>query len=233
MFRIGVIGDYDARPTHLATNAAISHSSDTLGIKTKTYWLATSTLAKSTRDLSHYDGLICAPGSPYKSMTGALAGIRYAREKGIPFLGTCGGFQHAALEFARNALLLKADHQEISGESQDSLVVPLSCDLNGKEASINLLKDSKAFSIYENPRITENFRCSYGLSTKGLDLFKDSIFKPVGFDDQQQVAVMELKEHPFFIATLFQPQLASTLEKPHPLILGFLRATQSTSASPG
>src|SRR5262245_46012298 len=94
--RIGIIGDY--RPenaSHQATDSALQHAGAGLGMTVEGEWLPTSDLpgAPAKRSLSRFDGLLCAPGSPFASMDGALASIRYARENGRVFLGTCGGFQ--------------------------------------------------------------------------------------------------------------------------------------------
>src|SRR5262245_18934308 len=103
---IGIIGDHDASfPPHLATDAAIQHAAAVLDLGIAVTWLPTESLDGFADDrLQLYDALWCAPGSPYRSMQGALNGIRYAREHGRPFLGTCGGFQHVVIEYARNVL---------------------------------------------------------------------------------------------------------------------------------
>lgn len=98
--RIGMVGDSDPeRPTHQATNVAIGHATDALGIRTEVTWLATPTLIRGVEaTLSGYDGMWGAPGSPYRSLDGARGAIRFAREASCPMLGTCGGFQHIVLE---------------------------------------------------------------------------------------------------------------------------------------
>jgi CTP synthase (UTP-ammonia lyase) len=92
--RIGVIGDFDpANTTHLATNQALQHAGRALGLVVETEWIPTPSLESAQVNkleaiLEPYDGLWCSPGSPYQSMEGALAGIRFARERGKPFVGT-------------------------------------------------------------------------------------------------------------------------------------------------
>lgn len=87
---IGVIGDFDGRYSHVATNEAIAHSAAALGVAAAVHWLPTPTLLgpKGERALAGCDGLWASPGSPYESMAGALAGIRFARERNWPFTGT-------------------------------------------------------------------------------------------------------------------------------------------------
>src|SRR3989442_15811741 len=106
--RLGIIGDFNpANPTHVATNTGLQHASEALGVPVEVTWLHTD----EHHDLSAFDGLLCSPGSPYRSLDGALDAIRYARENKVPFLGTCGGFQHLVIEYARNVLGIRdADH---------------------------------------------------------------------------------------------------------------------------
>lgn len=89
--RIGIIGDYDAAlPSHPPTNAAILHAADALGVDVDLQWLGTErwTDAERVGELEAFDGLWAAPGSPYKSLEGAVGAIRTARERGLPFTGT-------------------------------------------------------------------------------------------------------------------------------------------------
>jgi CTP synthase (UTP-ammonia lyase) len=89
--KIGVIGDFDpSSPFHKATNDAISHAGDTLGLKVSSSWISTPDLSRNPADeiLSTFDALWCSPGSPYKSMEGALEGIRFARGNNWPFFAT-------------------------------------------------------------------------------------------------------------------------------------------------
>ncbi len=88
--RIGIIGDFDGRPSHFATNEAIEHSAEALEIEAEVHWLPTPLLLHpdGERALAVCDGLWAAPGSPYQSMEGALEGIRFARERDWPFVGT-------------------------------------------------------------------------------------------------------------------------------------------------
>jgi CTP synthase (UTP-ammonia lyase) len=89
--RIGIIGDFNpAYPSHSATNEAIRHAADRLAVSAKVDWLPTPSLlaADAHATLEEYDGLWASPGSPYLSMEGGLAGIRFAREQDRPFLGT-------------------------------------------------------------------------------------------------------------------------------------------------
>jgi CTP synthase (UTP-ammonia lyase) len=108
--QIAIVGEFDPQsPTHLATNESIQHTAQSLNESPE--WLPTDVAENA--DLSAFHGFWIAPGSPYKSLSGALRVIRYAREQKVPLFGTCGGFQHIILEFARNVLgIADAAHAE-------------------------------------------------------------------------------------------------------------------------
>jgi len=87
--KVGIIGDFNpAYPSHIATNEAINHAGDALGVSVEAQWLPTKALEKQPAALEQFDALWCSPGSPYQSMEGALQAIRFAREQDYPFLGT-------------------------------------------------------------------------------------------------------------------------------------------------
>src|SRR5258708_36323411 len=95
--RIGLIGDQqEGVLAHIAIPKALNLAASLVGCEVTTVWLPTRKLeGDAAAKIDGLDGLWCVPASPYKSMDGALQAIRIARERGIPFLGTCGGFQHA------------------------------------------------------------------------------------------------------------------------------------------
>jgi CTP synthase (UTP-ammonia lyase) len=91
LLKVGVIGDYDPNlRSHIPTKEALGHAAEALSISVDSSWLPTQSLANGFVEstLQKFDALWCAPGSPYKSMDGALRGIQFAREKRWPFIGT-------------------------------------------------------------------------------------------------------------------------------------------------
>src|SRR5216684_9028330 len=113
--RIGLIGDFNPDVlAHIAIPEALTLAAREVECSVGEEWLPTALLERdSEKRLAAFDGLWVVPASPYESMEGALLAIRFARERGVPFLGTCGGFQHVLIEYARNALGIKeADHME-------------------------------------------------------------------------------------------------------------------------
>jgi CTP synthase (UTP-ammonia lyase) len=224
--RIGIIGDYDARPAQVATEAALQHAADAKGVALEASWLPTLGLGHHLDTLTgRFDGFWCAPGSPYQSLEGALAAIRTVREHALPLLGTCGGFQHLALEYALNVLNLSgATHAEYDPDAPDPLIRPLACSLVGKEETVLLEPRSKVGRVYGRVEMLEPFRCSYGLKREVLARMNEAGLRTVGVDREGEARVLELSGHDFYVGTLFVPQLASMEEHPHPLIVAFIEA---------
>jgi CTP synthase (UTP-ammonia lyase) len=115
--RIALVGDYDPSvPAHQAIPVALNRVASETGLSVQAIWLATTDIGDAT-SLGAFDGIWCVPASPYRDMDGALTAIRFARERQVPFLGTCGGFQHALLEYARNHLgwagIRERDHHAV------------------------------------------------------------------------------------------------------------------------
>lgn len=222
---IAVLGEYTPsyRP-HQATDAAIEHSKTFLGATDiATEWISTQALDE--KRLSDYSGLWIAPGSPYKSLEKTLRAIQYAREHRIPCLGTCGGFQHMLLEYARTALGLKdASHAEYDPYASNLFISQLACSLVGREMALNLVPGSQVAGIYGAISAREHYYCNFGVNPDYVPLLKQGPLRISGSDAEGEVRVVEYRDHPFFIGTLFVPQLRSTREQPHPLVTAFLKA---------
>lgn len=225
---IAIVGDFKPKnPSHIATNEAIAHCSAALGVTMKSNWIATEDVARPdglTR-LSEFGGIWIAPASPYNSMEGALSAIRLARENGIPLLGTCGGFQHIILEYARNVLgLTDAQHEETDPEAPRLVISRLACSLAGRSMTITLKPDSLVGRLYGHHRVQEQYYCNFGVNPAYASILGSGVLRIAGSDDEGVMRAVELPEHPFFVGTLFLPQLNSTPAKPHPLVCGLLQA---------
>jgi len=227
--RIALVGDYDsAVKAHVANPKALQLAGDVIGCAAEGIWAATGALAgDAPQRLSAFDGIWCVPGSPYRSIDGALAAIRFAREQRRPFLGTCGGFQHALIEYARNALgLVESDHAESNPAATVPLIAPLTCALREVQGAIKLRAGSRIREIYGREEVTEEYNCSFGFNPKYQAVFKESKMRVTGVDENGDVRVVELIEHPFFIATLFQPERSAFSGVVHPLIRAFVEAAE-------
>lgn len=192
------------------------------GLVLDAYWIPTAE-ADGTA-LRGFDGIWLLAGSPYESLDGAVAAAQAAREALIPFLGTCGGFQHALLEFARNVSGLgNAGHAEYVPDTPDAVIVPLACSLVGHELAVRVAPGSLAEQALGAERTVERYHCSYGLNPDYLGLVRSHGMVLSGEDDSGDVRIAELPGHPFFLATLFQPELSGDL-RPHPIIRAFAAA---------
>ena len=197
---------------------------DELGARHR--WLETDGLPASD-ELRHLDGIWCVPGSPYRSMDGALAAIRLAREVGISFLGTCGGFQHALIEYARNVAGIEdAEHAESSPMAERLVIEPLACSLIGTEGEIRPLPDTRLADIYGPGRHRERYHCSYGLAPGFDHLLENGDLRACAVDEHGQLRAIELSGERFWLATLFQPELSSPPGRPHPVIAAFVAAAR-------
>ena len=177
--------------------------------------------------LADYDGIWVVPGSPYADVDGVLTAITYARTRRVPLLGTCGGFQHLLLEFARNVCgRTDAAHAEDSPDADDLLLVPLACALLDAEDAVTIAPHTIAAAIMGAGRRTERFFCSYGMDLGYVPTLEDGGLRISGHDDTGMVRVAELPDHPFFFGTLFQPELASGDEWVHPVIHAFAAAAR-------
>jgi CTP synthase (UTP-ammonia lyase) len=228
--RIGIIGDYDTSfEPHRATDAALAHAASALTLGIEAIWLPTTSIdhPNAIQSLDSFGGLLVAPGSPYQSMRGALSGIRFARESGLPLLGTCGGFQHIILEYARHVLgFSDATHAEYDPYSSSLFISRLACSLVGRALVISLQPGSLVARTYGATSVKEQYYCNFGVNPDHSATLASADLAIVGSDAEGEVRVVELRSHPFFVGTLFVPQLRSQAKSPHPLILGFLKATQ-------
>ncbi len=135
--RIALVGDYNPDViAHQAIPLAIDDAAAVLDLTADYDWLATTELT-SPEDLVGYDAIWLVPASPYKNTAAAFIAARYARENSIPFLGTCGGFQHALIEYARNVLgWHDAAHAETDTEGT-MVIAPLTCSLVEKPMQLS------------------------------------------------------------------------------------------------
>ena len=236
--RIGIIGDFNTEfRSHHATNDAIQHAAAKLKLKVESEWLPTPSLVapEARKVLENFDGLWASPGSPYKSMDGMLKGIEFARTRDWPFLGTCGGFQYAVIECARNVLGMKdADTAENNSGSKNIVIYPVACampsqakgapKLSGVVPEIRIRPGSYLETFYGTNVIREEFFCNFELNPEFEWCSIEGGFPIAARGPNGEVRAIESPTHRFFIATLFQPQLSSTAKKAHPLVIAFVQA---------
>jgi CTP synthase (UTP-ammonia lyase) len=227
ILRIALVGNYNSTVTaHIAIPRALDFAAEAVGYNVIPEWIATERLAQDWEpQLEPYHAIWCVPGSPYASMEGALHAIQFAREQRRPFLGTCGGFQHALLEYARNVLgLAAADHAESNPEAEMAFISPLACTLVETRGQIYLQPGTRIQRIYQQNTITEGYNCRYGVNPNYQPLLEDGSLRVTATGEEGEVRVVELANHPFFIATLFQPERSALVGVTHPLIVALLQA---------
>src|SRR5258706_9273534 len=230
--RIGLIGDRsDAVFAHRMIPIALDLAAREIGAAVDPHWVVTETTA-SSEPLAAFDGLWCVPASPYRSMDGALTAIRFAREHLVPFLGTCGGFQHAVIEYARNVLGWRdAEPAETAPDAARAVISQLSCALVEVGGNVRFRPGSKIANAYGRLDAIEGYHCSYGLNPKFQSALTAGPLTIAAEDDAGAVRAVELAAHPFFVATLFQPERGAQHGIAPPLVVAFLRAVQSAHAA--
>lgn len=189
------------------------------------YWVGSADV--QSVDLNGFDGIWALPGSPYADVDGVLSAIRFAREHDVAFLGTCGGFQHMLLEFARNVCGLEVDHAENVPDTQDPLIRLLSCSLMGEERLVHVVPGTRAAGVLGSSPRTERYFCSYGLDERYVDVLAAAGLVVSGRDHEGDVRLAEISSHRFFFGSLFQPELSSTRAWVHPLIGAFIEAVRA------
>lgn len=222
--RIALVGDFNPEViAHQAIPLAIDDAAAVQELTADYDWIATPDL-KSADDLVGYDAIWLVPASPYKNTDGALIAIRYARENSIPFLGTCGGFQHAILEYARNVLGWNdAAHAETDTEGR-MVIAPLACSLVEKSDTIELRANTLIAKAYGRLSIEEGYHCNYGISPAFAAELDGGALRVTGWDEEGEIRAVELVTHPFFVGTLFQHERNALAGRPAPLVHAFLRA---------
>ncbi|MGP9020756.1 CTP synthase C-terminal region-related (seleno)protein [Streptomyces sp. BR1] len=230
--RIALVGD---RSPNVRSHTRVPLLLDALrerdGLDLDAYWIPTE---EAEGGVEGFDAIWLLPGSPYRSETGVVAAVRTAREQGIPFLGTCGGFQHALLEFARDVCGLDdIAHAENDpgADLGDALIVPLACSLVGHEGTVELAPGSLAEQLLGAERTVERYHCQFGPNPRHLDTLRAHGLRFTGTDAEGDVRIAELPGHPFFLATLFQPELSGDGTRPHPVIRGLAAAAVATAAA--
>jgi CTP synthase (UTP-ammonia lyase) len=223
---VALVGDRSSDvPAHPRIEAIAPH----LGVDT--IWIGSAEAGRDSA-LDGADGIWVIPGSPYASRNGVLSAIRRARERHIPYLGTCGGFQHAVVEYARNVLgIPDADDTQYAPSAPRAIIVPLRCSLAGQQAGLHVQPGTRlASALGTSGEATVTYHCSYGVSPDFAAELAGSSLIVSAWDEMKAPRAIEIAGHPFFIGTLFQPELSSRPGSIHPLISAFITAVRAHTA---
>jgi CTP synthase (UTP-ammonia lyase) len=230
--RLALVGDRSLDvQAHARIPSIIDFVNASPGDPIEVYWLRSASVTQPG-DVAGFDGVWVIPGSPYESMTGVLLAIEGTRTSGVPFLGTCGGFQHLLLEFARNVCGLgDVAHAEVDPHADAQLITLLDCSLLGEEAAVVVGPGTRAAEAMGAGPVTERYFCRFGLNVDYLQvlLTKGLVFS--GTDEHGDPRIAELPGHPFFVGSLFQPELSSGATWAHPLIVAFAAAVREHASS--
>jgi CTP synthase (UTP-ammonia lyase) len=205
MKNIFLLGDRDpSSVTHRELDAAITLMPS--GVSAR--WVGTDT--PDAIRTSRADAVWAVSGSPYRNDAAVYSAIRSARESGQPFLGTCGGFQYAVVEFARNvAGIADAGHAETMPDGSHPVVGRLACSLIGQERQVTAVPGTRMHDLCGDTPFVGFHWCSYGLAPAYADRLVEHGLVIAAHADDAGVEAVELPNHPFFLATLFQPQIGS------------------------
>lgn len=187
--------------------------------------------------LGALDGLLVAPGFGNRGIEGKITAVKYARESGLPFFGICLGMQMAVIEYARNVLAIKDAHSTEMDPEADNAVIDMmeeqkKITMKGGTMrlgaySCDLKENSLAHKIYGEKQVSERHRHRYEFNNKYLEQFEKAGMMASGINPQTGlVEIIELPAHPFFIGVQYHPELKSTVEKPSPLFVHFVKAAR-------
>ncbi len=234
--RIALVGKYvELHDAYKSIHEALIHGTTHNQLKLEMDWVHSEKFSEKEiiEHIKKSDGVIIAPGFGKRGTEGKIAAIKYARENKIPLFGICFGMQLAAIEFARNVLGYKeAGSTELTPDTPQpviSLLEDQKLDLLGGTMRLGsqtckLEPHTKIHKIYNMDLIDERHRHRYEFNSKFANEFEQHGMKIAGRDLKTDlVEVLELTDHPWFIATQFHPEYKSTVLNPHPLFMDFIK----------
>lgn len=236
--KIGLIGKYvELHDAYKSISEAFIHAGAVNNCKVDLQWIHSESLENNDiqEKLRGLKGILVAPGFGHRGIDGKIKAVQYAREKNIPFFGICLGMQCAVIEFARNVLGLdKAHSTEMDSKSPDPVIDLMAdqkeiTDKGGTmrlgSYSCKLTRGSRARLIYNTECVNERHRHRYEFNNAYLDQFSAAGMIPSGINPETNlVEIMEIPHHKWFIGVQFHPEYRSTVMRPHPLFVDFVKA---------
>ncbi|MCK4630485.1 MAG: CTP synthase [Bacteroidales bacterium] len=236
--KIGLVGKYVELPdAYKSISESFIHAGASNDCHVEVDLIQSETLhiRNNKRKLSDFDGILVAPGFGHRGIEGKILAARFARENNIPFLGICLGMQCAVIEFARNKLGFEgANSSEMDPETKFPVI-----DLMEEQKKVTrkggtmrlgaydcvLDKSSLTYKAYKKKNISERHRHRYEFNNKYLKDFEKAGMQGVGINPGSGlVEIMEIPEHRWFVGVQFHPEYSSTVIKPHPLFVDFIKA---------
>jgi CTP synthase (UTP-ammonia lyase) len=222
--RIVALGDRDPQfATHREVDAALRLFEGS--------WTATD--SPDARALDDASGVWLLPGTPYRDDEAAYAAVARCLDSGVPFLGTCGGFQYACVELARRGGVAGAAHADSLPDADELVVAPLACSLYGEEREVRPVAGTRLAAICgEEPFAGYHF-CGLGLADRYIAAVERAGAVVSAHGDDSPVEAIEMPGHPFFVGTAFQPQVGvSETGRLPALVEAFLRAARMRDGEP-
>ena len=230
---IAIVGKYTKlEDSYLSVIESVKHAGYENEVKTIVELVDSEKINKENvkEELSKYDGIIVPGGFGNRGINGMIEAIKYARENNIPFLGICLGMQMAVIEFARDVLKLEDVNSEEFEPNAKNLVIHIMNEqkkVKNKGGTMRLgaypciLKEgSKVLNMYGTKEISERHRHRYEYNNDYRKQMGDKGLEIVGTSpDNKLVEIVELKNHPFFVACQFHPEFKSRPDRPHPLFV--------------
>lgn len=181
-------------------------------------------------DIGGYDGVWLVPGSPYADDAAVLRALTVVRERGIPFLGSCGGMQYAVLEFVRSVLGAPATHAESDGEADDNVVSALACSLYGEERVVTPVAGTRFDDWVDGPFTGMHF-CNYAPTAQVVERLERAGVVVGATAEDAGAEVLDFPDHPFYVVSMFQPHIGALAGAPvHPLVRAFTDAVRTRAA---
>ncbi|MGL5875909.1 MAG: CTP synthase [Xenococcaceae cyanobacterium] len=235
---VAIVGKYvQLSDAYLSVVEALGHAAIAVGCEVNLRWVSAEDIEinEVERYLNDISGIIVPGGFGIRGVDGKVGAIEYARHHQIPFFGLCLGMQCSVIEWARNiAKLEKANSSEFEPETPNPVISLLPeqqdvVDLGGTMRlglyPCRLKPDTLAFSLYQQEVIYERHRHRYEFNNAYRNLFLETGYEVSGTSpDGRLVEIIELPNHPFFLATQFHPEFRSRPSSSHPLFLGFVKA---------
>ncbi|GGN50305.1 CTP synthase [Oceanobacillus indicireducens] len=234
---IGLVGKYvELQDAYLSVVESLKHAGYDYDADINIHWINSETLTKEAieEEISHVDGIVVPGGFGTRGVDGKIEAIRYARENKIPFFGICLGMQLATVEFARNVIGLEDAHStEIDPETPHPVISlrPEQEDVEDLGGTLRLgaypcklVAGTKAKAAYgESDMIEERHRHRYEVNNAYRKQLEENGFIISGLSpDERLVEIIELKDHPWFVACQFHPEFTSRPTRPQPLFKGFI-----------
>ena len=235
---IGLIGKYvELKDSYISIAESLIHAGAYNKTKINLHWIHSSKIEDNSSQeiLSQMDGIIVAPGFGERAVEGKIMAVKYARENKIPFLGICLGMQCAVVEFARNVLSLNnANSTEINSNTPHPVISMMEEQKKLKKMGgtmrlgsykCNIKTGSLLEKIYGEQEILERHRHRYEFNNQYKKDFENNGLVFSGENAENQLMeTIELTDHPWFVGVQYHPEYKSTVEKPHPLFIGFINA---------